>query len=331
MPEAIQPALLRFTPVYKPYIWGGVDLPRRLGRSDAPALDRYAESWELADHPDGMSVVEGGPYAGETLHSLAARFGAGLTGRPQPGFPLLVKILDAADKLSVQVHPDDATARRDGGEAKTECWYLLDAAPDAAVWAGLRPGVTAAAFQRGLEQGAVQDLLQRVPVRAGDLLFIPGGRVHAIGAGCLILEVQQSSNTTYRVFDWNRPGADGKPRPLHVEQALKTIRWENAAAALTPAEAVHDENGFRCVRRLHCPYFQLDEVTLQGPVEQRATGSSFHAFFALSGAVRIRSGANESRLPEGRTGLLPAAVRSYTLSPEGREARLIRISLPPAE
>jgi mannose-6-phosphate isomerase len=323
-----QPGFLRFAPVYKDYVWGGCSLPLRLGRPEAPALDRYAESWELADHPDGMSLAEGGPFAGETLRTLSARFGAGLLGRTPPPFPLLIKILDAADKLSVQVHPDDECARRDGGEAKTECWYVLDAAPGAAVWAGLKPGVTEALFRSALAGGTVQDQLQRIPVHSGDLLFIPGGRVHAIGAGCLILEVQQNSNTTYRVFDWNRPGVDGKPRPLHVEQALKSIRWDEAAPALVPRGPVLEDAASRLETRLFCPYFKLEELTLRGPFETRHPGVSFHALFTVSGALRIRAGNDESRLPPGRTGLLPACVHSYTLAPEGLEARVIRISVP---
>lgn len=327
MPDRLQPVLLRFKPVYKDYVWGGDSLPRKLGRPDAPALARYAESWELADHRDGMSVADGGPYDGQTLRALSARYGTQLSGRPDKGFPLLVKVLDAAARLSVQVHPDDAAAGRDGGEAKTECWYILDAAPGAAVWAGLQPGVTAAAFMAALETGAAPELLQRVPVSRGDLLFIPGGRVHAIGEGCLILEVQQPSNTTYRVFDWNRPGPPGH-RPLHVEQALKTIRWTEAAAALTPPGPEHREGPCRRRTRLSCPYFQLDEMTVSGPVRIRPSGNSFHALFTVSGGLRVTIGEADSALPEGRTGLVPACVEAYTLRPEGPAATLIRISIP---
>jgi mannose-6-phosphate isomerase len=328
MADPLQPALLRFTPVYKPYVWGGTDLPRRLGRAEAPRLERYAESWELADHPDGMSVAEGGPYAGETLHALTQRFGAEQAGRPAAAFPLLVKVLDAADRLSVQVHPDDAAALRDGGEAKTECWYILEAAPGASVWAGLKPGVTPALFRRALADGTVQGLLRSIPVRRGDLLFIPGGRVHAIGAGCLILEVQQRSNTTYRVYDWDRRDAEGKARPLHVEQALQTIRWDDAAPALTPTEPAPGEPGCRILPRLLCPYFIIDELSVREPLELRGQGDSFQAFFTVSGGIRLRTESGEFRLPEGRTGLLPALARACTVRPEGAEARLLRISLP---
>lgn len=323
-----QPALLRFTPVYKPYVWGGTDLPLRLGRRDAPPLARYAESWELADHPDGMSVVEGGPCAGRTLHSLVEQFGAALTGGPSDAFPLLVKILDAADRLSVQVHPDEEAARRHGGEAKTECWYILDAAPGAAVWAGLRPGVTPTAFRRALETGAVPDLLASVPVTKGDLLFIPGGLVHAIGPGCLILEVQQRSNTTYRVFDWNRAGAGGAPRPLHVREALETIRWNGAEGGATAPRTLLETAAARIDLRLRCPFFEVEEIALRGPLEARTGDAGFHALFTVSGALRIAAGSVEERLPEGRTGLLPAWTGAYGLSPEGAEARVLRLSLP---
>lgn len=329
MPESLQPLPLAFHPVYKPYVWGGTTLPQRLGRTAFPQLDRYAESWELADHPDGMSVAADGPCAGETLRSLLTRFGPSLTGTAAPEFPLLVKILDAADKLSVQVHPDDESARRHGGQAKTECWYILDAAPGASVWAGLRSGVTPESFRLALASGGVADLLQKVPVARGDLLFIPGGRVHAVGAGCLILEVQQNSNTTYRVFDWNRAGADGKPRELHVEQALRVIRWQDSGAALAPPgrETLAGSNRLR--ERLSCPYFRLEELTLREPLPVRHDGSSFHALFVVRGDLRIRGAGFEKIIPAGGTTLLPAILKDYELAPAGGEASVMRISVPP--
>jgi mannose-6-phosphate isomerase len=328
MPDPFQPSPLTFTPVYKPYVWGGHRLPQRLGRASAPALERYAESWELSDHPDGMSLVTGGPYAGQSLHALLRAHGRALTGRDGAAFPILVKILDAADRLSVQVHPDDETARKNGGEAKTECWYVLDAEIGASVWAGLKPGVTPDRFRAALETGAVPDLLQRIPVARGDLLFIPGGRVHAIGAGCLILEVQQSSNTTYRVFDWNRKGMDGKHRELHVQQALRTIRWDDPAEVIVPPGPEQAQGGSRIRERVFCPYFKVEELTLSGPLDVRHDGNTFHALFVRTGALRISGNGFELVVQPGTTVLLPAASPAYTLSPCQYPVEAFRISLP---
>jgi mannose-6-phosphate isomerase len=328
MTTPFQPCVLTFTPIYKPYVWGGRRLPEWLGRASAPALERYAESWELSDLPDGMSTVAAGPYAGQSLHALMRDHARALTGRDIPSFPLLVKILDAADRLSVQVHPDNDSARRHGGEAKTECWYILDAEPGASVWAGLRDGVTADSFRNALATGAVPDLLQRIPVQRGDLLFIPGGRVHAIGAGCLILEVQQSSNTTYRVFDWNRKGIGEKHRELHVEQAMRTIRWDDSAPALAPPGPPLAQGANRIRERVACPYFKVEELTLREPLDVCHCGDTFHALFTGSTGLRVRGDGFDTDLPAGITALIPAAVRNYVLIPRQAEAAVIRISAP---
>lgn len=326
MPDPFQPAVLTFTPVYKPYLWGGTRLPKLFGRV-APKLDRYAESWELSDLAEGMSVAEAGPYAGRSLRDLMRDCGKDLTGRDASAFPLLIKILDAADRLSVQVHPDEDSAKEHGGQPKTECWFVLDAKPGAAVWAGLKPGVTSESFRRALDMNTVPDLLQCLPVSPGDLLYIPGGRVHAIGAGCLILEVQQTSNTTYRVYDWNRKDADGKPRERHVEQAMRTIRWDDTSSArIAPGPAIRQ--GANTIRdRISCPCFHLEELNLREPLAVRHAGDTFHALFTVSGGVRVRGSGPETDLPAGTTALIPAAIRDYVLAPLHTEAAVIRISV----
>lgn len=333
MGESFHSTVLAFKPVYKPYIWGGKSLPLKLGRTDFPPLDRYAESWELSDHPDGMSVAEGGPFDGISLRELVRTHGRLITGQTDGHFPLLIKILDAAERLSVQVHPDNESALRYGGEAKTECWYILDAAPGASVWAGLNPGVTPDRFHKALEDGQVADLLRRVPVSRGDLLFIPGGRVHAVGEGCLILEVQQSSNTTYRVFDWNRTGTDGKLRELHVEKALECIRWDDTASALAVRGPAVSEGLNSRVERLICPYFQLEEIALWESMEVHHAGKSFHALHLISGELGIEpltaAASGNWVVRAGSTILLPAAMHGYRLTPSKSDTRVIRISVPP--
>ena len=211
------PLLLQ--PVYKEYVWGGDRLIHEFRRRLHPGI--YAEAWEIADHPDGHTRLINGPDAGATLSEAIARRGPELLGlgRTETTFPLMVKIIDARETLSVQVHPNDETAKRVGGEAKSEMWYVLSATPDAHIYSGFRPGVTPTDFERARTAGTIPALLQLFPARPGMVFSTPGGRVHAIGAGCVLLEVQQDANTTYRLYDWDRLDMDGKPRALHVDKA----------------------------------------------------------------------------------------------------------------
>ncbi|MDZ4199894.1 MAG: type I phosphomannose isomerase catalytic subunit, partial [Kiritimatiellia bacterium] len=224
------PLLLK--PAYKNYLWGGTRIAEVYGRETPPGP--VAESWEVSTRPEGMSLVLNGPLAGRTLQEAIDTMGEDLLGAraPRGQMPLLIKLIDARDRLSVQVHPDDESAALHGGEAKTEMWILLDAEPGACLFAGFRPGLARPEIEQAIREGRWTEILQTLPVRAGDAVFIPGGRVHAIGAGCLILEIQQNSNTTYRLYDWDRKGSDGKPRKLHLEQALSVIRWEDPGEPL---------------------------------------------------------------------------------------------------
>ena len=213
----------------KDYLWGGNRL-REFGKeSDA---DKIAESWELSCHPDGESVIASGDYAGMTLPAFLAAHpeAAGESCRDFERFPVLIKLIDAHDNLSVQVHPDDAYALAHEGEyGKTEMWYIVDAEPGAELLYGFARDVTKEEFRRAIEENTLLDLVRHVPVRPGDVFFIPAGTLHAIGKGILIAEIQQNSNTTYRVYDYGRVGKDGKPRELHIAKALDVTR-------LTPAD-----------------------------------------------------------------------------------------------
>jgi mannose-6-phosphate isomerase len=316
---------LLFGPVYKDYIWGGTRISACFKR--APQPDRCAESWELCDHKDGMSIVSNGPREGTSLHDLVRELGPALVGTAAPvgRFPLLVKIIDAAQKLSVQVHPDDASAPRVGGEAKSEMWYILDGAPGARFYAGLVPGATPETFEAALEDGTVHNLLKSHPATPGSLAYIRGGCVHAIGEGCLILEVQQNSNTTYRVYDWGRVGADGKPRELHIEKARQVIDWMLAPVGATPSEPVVDGPN-RAQNLLTTPYFRFGRLTLEAPFEATNDGRSFHMLFVARGEVTVSSEGGEERVDAGTTALLPAAIRKYTLTPDG-PCEVLRVSL----
>jgi mannose-6-phosphate isomerase len=308
-------APLTFTPVYKTVLWGG----RRLARW-RPALPAgpIGESWELADHPAGMSVVAGGPLAGASLRDLVARFGAALVGDGFTGgpFPLMVKLIDATERLSVQVHPGDALARSLGvaDHGKTECWLVLEDGGD--LFVGARPGVDRPAFERALASGAVEATLVRHEARAGDCFFLAAGTVHALGAGCLVYELQQPSDVTFRVHDWNRVGADGKPRPLHVEEALATIDFARQGAG-PRRPGWHDERGARRRTLVDCPYFRLDELELAAGETSLPLQGACAVLTALAGSGRAHTPGGAAALAAGQTQLIPAAAGSCALSSDG--------------
>ena len=210
---------------------------RKVFGKDLPANVNIGESWELADLPEDKSEIVNGPLAGWTIDQVIAEFGTAVTGKDDdaPPLPLLIKILDAQDVLSVQVHPDAATCKRTGkGDPKTECWYIIDAAPGAVIYKGLKPGTTKGQFAKSIEDGTCEQYLIKVPVNVGECHFLPSGTCHAIGAGLLIAEIQQPSDTTYRVYDWGRlDPATGKGRQLHIADAMESIHFDSSVDTLT--------------------------------------------------------------------------------------------------
>jgi mannose-6-phosphate isomerase len=243
------------------------------------------------------------------------------------GFPLLIKLIDAREKLSVQVHPDDDTAKKFGGEAKTEMWYVLAAKPGAALYCGLKPGIDRKQFEQAIQAHQVGELLNRLPVREGDTIFVPGGRVHAIDAGCLIFEVQQNSNTTYRVYDWGRVGTDGKPRPLHIQEALRVINWSDfTSPRAQPTAVAHGCS--KIARLLSTPYFRIERINLVDPCDCKSDGGSFNAFFIIDGKLQIGGANGTELLTPGSTCLLPAAITECPLDPLDGPATFLRVTLP---
>ena len=321
-------------PIYRSYLWGGRRFETTLGRR-LPDAGPFAESWQLVDRGPDQSVVAAGPVAGATLGGLVRDRGRELLGRhaPRPSFPLLFKFLDACQDLSVQVHPDDARASRLGipDLGKTEAWYVIDAAPGALIHAGLRPGVTPEAFAAALRGGRCAEAIHSFPVQAGDCVFIPAGTVHAIGAGLLVAEIQQSSDVTYRLHDWDRVGPDGQPRPLHVAAGLDAVTRFGPVAAVTPAAtadpAVH--------RLVTCEQFLFDEVRPQGPGRWQVGGDEGCHFLAvIAGRLRLEDRWSLPPLGRGRCVLIPASAGRQTLAAEpddhGDPARLLHVALPPA-
>ena len=319
---------LRFEPLYKHYIWGGRRFESVLGRSLEP--DKvYAESWEIADHGQDQSVVQVGPLAGTSLHRLAAERREELLGRnreaqddaPLAGrFPLLLKFLDAAQDSSIQVHPDDRMAARltppDLG--KTEAWIVLDARPGSRICAGLRPGVDRTVLARAVAEGACAECIHMFEPEPGDCIFVPAGAVHALGAGILAAEIQQASNTTFRLFDWNRVGPDGKPRQLHVEQALEATDFD-----LGPVEPLRPATTERntAVPIVECDQFALSRWDLDAPGRIGGDGHC-HLVSVLDGAVSVEGDPAAAPLPHGRTVLLPASLPPAAFDPQPRATLL---------
>jgi mannose-6-phosphate isomerase len=303
------------------YLWGNRRLETCLGKSLGPGND-YAESWEVADHGADQSIVDAGPLAGTALGDLVRLRAAELFGRchPQANFPLLVKFLDAAQSLSVQVHPNDAQAARldppDLG--KTEAWYILAADPGSRVYAGLRPGVEREQLAEAIAQGTCEKMLHCFEPKAGDCLFIPAGTVHALGAGLLVAEVQQSSDTTFRLYDWNRVGPDGKPRALHVAQGLAVVDYERGPVDPVPPQPTDRPWVNRLVA---CEKFVMDRWDFDQP-QTIGGDDQFHIVCVLQGAVRIERDPQPSPLSKGGTALLPACLGSVKLVPQQRTVLL---------
>lgn len=315
MPSLAAP--LCFRPLVKRALWGGRRLGDVLGKPIGPETD-YAESWEVVDHGADQSVVAAGPLAGRTLAKLLAANGPELLGRhhPQSRFPLLFKFLDCRDKLSVQVHPNDAQAARlsppDLG--KTEAWVVLAAEPGSLIYAGLKRGFDRAAFEREVRRGTCDLCLHRFEPKVGDCLFLPAGVVHAPGAGVLMAEIQQSSDVTFRLFDWNRVGADGRPRTLHIEQALDAINYAYGPANPQTPQPTDD---LRVARLVACDKFVLERIALGDEPYAISPDDRCRIVAVVDGAVRWEGFAAPSfTTVKGETTLVPAACRDVRIVAE---------------
>ena len=312
---------LRFHPLYKRYMWGGRKFETSLGRALGPG-ENYAESWEICDHGADQSIVCHGPLAGATLGELVARHGRELLGRhhPQPRFPLIAKFLDARQTLSVQVHPTDAQAARlippDSG--KTEAWIILEAEADGLIYAGLKPGVDRPALENAIQEGRCADCLHSFHPQAGDCVFLPAGTVHSLGAGLLAAEIQQSSDTTFRLFDWNRLGPDGKPRPLHIEQGLQVVNYQIGPVNPQPAQAADRAGTSRLVA---CDKFVLDRLTFDAPREIGGDDRC-HILIILEGSLLVEGDPAAAPMFRGSTALVPACLGRVRLIPQKSGAAL---------
>jgi mannose-6-phosphate isomerase len=317
--------LLRFEPLFRRYLWGGRRLATVLGKRIGEG-DDYAESWEIVDHGADQSIVSVGPLAGRTLSELVRDCRDLLLGPQAPAerFPLLLKFLDCNRDLSVQVHPNDAQGAQleppDLG--KTEAWVVLAAEPGSKIYAGLKRGVDRARLAAAIREGRIENCLHSFEPHVGDCVFIPAGTVHALGAGLLIVEIQQASDTTFRLFDWNRTDAAGKPRALHVEQSLEVIDFAGGPVApqeATKIDAVRE-------RLVECDKFVLDRLNFAEPITL-SSNARFQVLACLEGVVDVAADLLGAPLAAGQTALLPATCDSVELRPKGR-ATLLDIYLP---
>jgi mannose-6-phosphate isomerase len=307
---------ITFKPIFKERIWGGREL-ERLYHKSIPAAAAIGEAWEISDRPGDENVILNGSLAGKSLRWLMEHHAGEILGNARPAaagrFPLLCKILDARDKLSLQVHPPAVKAAELKGEPKTEMWFIADAVPGAELFVGLKRGVTRVEFERKIADGSVADCFHRVPVKAGDTMFLPSGRVHAIGAGLVIFEIQQNSDTTYRVFDWNRTGLDGKPRDLHIAQSLASIDFDDFEPGLVATLFVADGQ-VRKRTLVNDPLFDVEAWQLDAGASGSLRPGKLQIVAATSGVIEIHSGSTSVNLSAGQFCLIPASLEHVEIA-----------------
>jgi mannose-6-phosphate isomerase len=313
----MKPYPLKFKPIYKQRIWGGQKL-REFFNKDIPADEKIGESWELADLSQDKSVITNGELAGLNINKAINQYPVEITGNENfsGNFPLLIKILDAEDVLSVQVHPDKETAKRMGkGEPKTECWYIIKAAPGAAIYKGLNEGVTKEQFAEAIKTGDVAGLLNKVQVQPGQCHLLPSGTAHATGAGLLIAEIQLPSDTTYRLFDWNRVDDAGKSRELHIEEALQSIHFGESLDQL-PVTTVG--------RLVDCEFFIIDKGHQTKDCERLLSPDQMKVLMIINGKGYFTCPETDDvEFSGGDTILLPAMYEGVMVFEEESEYLII--------
>ncbi|MBN2589543.1 MAG: hypothetical protein JXA96_06760 [Sedimentisphaerales bacterium] len=310
---------LKFEPIYKQRIWGGQKLRYIFGK-DLPEGQKIGESWELADLPNDKTVIANGELAGKTLAEVIKEYTNEIIGPGRyPGpFPLLIKLLDAQDVLSLQVHPDEQACKRLGeGEPKTECWYIIYAEPDSYIYKGLKKDVTKSQFEEAIANGSVAEFLTKVSVEAGQCHFLPAGTPHAIGPGLLIAEIQLPSDTTYRIFDWNRIDENGNSRQLHMEQSMESIHFDIS----------ENEPGVTTIGRLvDCEYFTVDKGHQAKNCEVLLSSGEMKIIIVLSGYGTIT--AQEVDAVEFKAGdclLIPAAYEGAICFADNTEYLTVKL------
>jgi len=325
---------LRFQPIFQRYLWGGHRLHTMLGKPTGS--QPCAESWEICDRPHAQSIVRAGPLAGRSLRELIEQYGPQLLGPTTEDiyappiacptnrrFPLLVKFLDAAQTTSVQVHPDDAQAAQwnlpDPG--KTEAWIVLAADPGSLIYAGLLPGVDEKQFRQAIQKGSCAELLHRFEPKVGDCIFLPAGTIHALGGGLLVAEIQQNSDLTFRLYDWGRVGPDGNPRPLHLAQALATIRFPQGPVFPQTPQPLPQK---KATQLIQCPYFTIHQWQIDQPQPLGGDGR-FHLFVFLQGHAAVETDASGALLGPGDCLFLPACLAPTPIRPHAEKLTFLDV------
>lgn len=323
---------LMFEPVYAPRMWGGTMMSGILGRPLEDVKEIIGESWEISDRDDAQSTVMNGELAGTNIRELVEFYGKDLIGRDFKGgkFPLLVKIIDAGKRLSLQVHPDEGACQKLGGDAepKTEMWYIIAASKGAKIMAGLRANATKMRFLSTMNSSQVEECLQTFDSVPGDAFFIKAGRVHAIGAGNLLLEIQQNSDTTYRVSDWGRVDSNGQSRELHVDKALQCIDFMDRTPPIIRGVSDNVEHNRKFPIINKCPFFQVSDLRLAEKWQDNTEStSSFHLITAIDNPVTVGRENLFTKVEKGATCLIPACFGRYTINIEHGKTTVVKTTL----
>ena len=311
--------ILELKPVFKDYIWGGTRLKDDFGFETD--LDPVAEGWMLSCHKDGQSVITGGEFDGKTLSDYIAAKGKGVLGKNCDRFeyfPVLIKLIDAKDNLSVQVHPSNEYALRVEGEyGKTEMWYIVDCDPGAELLYGFKHEISKEELAERIANNTLLEVTNNVPVHKGDVFFIESGTLHAIGKGILIAEIQQNSNTTYRIYDYGRVGKDGKPRELHVEKAKEVTNLVPPKYPTTAQGAPTAIEGGKETLLRSCEYFNVNKLELDGTTKLTAGAGSFNSLLVLDGTFEIAAGSENASAKKGDSLFITAGTGEYTVTGKG--------------
>ena len=317
MANYLQP--IKTKPVFQNYLWGGTRF-RDYYHKDVPSSwQKIAESWELSTHPNGLTLIAEGEFAGLTLKAYLDQAGPQILGKhfSDTNLPILFKLIDAKDNLSIQVHPDNEYAQKNEHQAgKTEMWYIMAAEPGSFLYYGFKEKISKKEFQERIENNTLLSVLNAVPVKKGDVFFIPSGTLHAIGKGILIAEIQQCSDLTYRIYDYGRLGDDGKPRQLHLQQALAVTKLEPALATKTN-QTIKLKKNAHLKTLASCPYFTTKSLILEDNIELLVLDDTYQVLFAAQGNFKLLWQDKNYSLNEGETIFLPAKLGNYQLQGKG--------------
>ena len=307
--------MFKLKPAFKDYLWGGTKLKNEYGKNSD--LNIVAETWELSTHPDGLTIIENGEYKGETLLSYIQKNGKNVLGSKCPlenDIPILIKFIDAKDNLSIQVHPDnDYALKNENDFGKTEMWYIVEAEENAKLIYGFNKDLTKEEFEKAIKENTLSEFINEINIKTGDTFFIEPGTMHAIGKGTLIAEIQQRSNVTYRIYDFGRLGADGKPRELHIKKALDVTNLKKSEK--TTVEYSFEKNEDAQIANLaKCVYFNVNLLKLNGKINMNANEESFNSILVLNGDCEIFSENEKLSLKKGDSAFIPANFGKYTIS-----------------